>query len=151
MRLTTVWAVLLLAVGTTCHLYAGASGIGSFENDDAMDWVENELKPSGLKAVQRAIHDVISTKGYLQAPTCNVAIAACEVLAAAQSRPSADLPPEVAALATKLPSKPAESLRNDARDALSRILAKSELRSLWAESKDYEQWRNAVTALKERL
>lgn len=131
---------------------AGAWGYKSFENDDALDWVENFLKRGGQTAVERAIASVAKGSGYLESPEACQAIAACEVLAAAQGRASADLPKAVADLAKKLPAKASEAVRKSARDALERILTKSELNELWKETKDnYEKWKKTVEDLKARV
>jgi hypothetical protein len=132
---------------------AGAWGYKSFENDDALDWVENFLKRGGPAAVEKTIASVAKHTGYLEAPDACNAIAACEVLAAAQGRPSPDLPKEVAALAKKLPPKVSDAIRKNARDALDRILAKdSELKSLWEEAKgNFEKWKKSVEDLKARV
>src|SRR4051812_1038014 len=100
---------------------AGAWGYKSFGNDDALDWVGNFLARGGQSAVEKTIARVAKATGYLEAPQACYAIAACEVLAAAQGRPSPDLPKDVAALASKLPAKPSEAVRKNARDALDRI------------------------------
>jgi len=146
-------AALLLSLVFAVWAHAGAWGCGGFENDDALDWVENALKPGGQRAVEATIASVGKGTGYLQAPEACAAIAACEVLAAAQGRAAPDLPPEVAALASKLPAKPAETIRKSARDALDRILGKdSELRALWKDAKgDFEKWQKAIENLKTRV
>ena len=147
--LVTVIAFLF----ATAVVYAGAWGYRSFDNDDALDWVENTLKPGGQSAVEATIASVAKGRGYLEAPEGCYAIAACEVLAAAQGRPSADLPKDVAALAKRLSSKPSESVRKNARDALDRVLGKeSEINELWKDAgADYEKWKKAVEDLKSRV
>lgn len=132
---------------------AGAWGYFSFENDDAMDWVENSLKPGGQSAVEKTISRVAKGRGYLQAPDGCAALAACEVLAAAQGRPAADLPKEVAALAKKLSAKPSEAVRQSAREALDRVLGKqSELVELWKDAEgDFAKWKKSVEDLKLRV
>ncbi len=82
---------------------------------------------------------------------CN-AIAACEVLAAMQGRPSPTLPEDVAAIAKRLSGKATDALRKTARDALDRVLGKnSEVSELWEDSEDAEKWRKSVEGLKARL
>jgi hypothetical protein len=132
---------------------AGAWGYKSFENDDALDWVENFLKPGGQSAVEKTITRVAKGRGYLQAPDGGYAIAACEVLAAAQGRASADLPKDVAALAKRLSSKPSDTVRKNARDALDRILGKdSELSGLWKDAgENFEKWKKTIEDLKSRV
>jgi hypothetical protein len=148
-HLVTLMAFLL----ATAAANAGAWGYKSFENDDALDWVENFLKLGGQSAVQKTIASVAKGRGYLQAPDGCYAIAACEVLAAAQGRASPDLPKDVAALAKRLSSKPSDAVRKDARDALDRILGKeSELNELWREADDsFEKWKKTVEDLKSRV
>ena len=138
---------------TTAAANAGAWGYESFENDDALDWVENFLKRGGQSAVEKTIASVAKGRGYLQASDGCYAIAACEVLAAAQGRPSTDLPKDVAALAKKLSSKPSDAVRKDARDALDRILGKeSELSELWKDAKEsFEKWKKLIEDLKSRV
>lgn len=132
---------------------AGAWGYKSFENDDALDWVENYLKRGGPAAVERTITTVAKGKGYLEAPEASYAIAACEVLAAAQGRPSPDLPEDVAALAKRMPAKVSDVVRKNARDALDRILKdESELRELWQDAgEDFAAWKKSVEDLKTRV
>jgi hypothetical protein len=132
---------------------AGAWGYKSFENDDALDWVDNFLESGGQSAVEKTIARVAKGSGYLQAPDGCYGIAACETLAAAQGRPSPDIPKDVAVLAKKLPSKVSDSVRKNARDALDRILAKdSELSQLWKDAKgDFEKWKKTVEDLKTRV
>jgi len=146
---------LLLLALLSCFsqaAFAGAFGHGSFQNDDALDWVGNELKESGARAIPPALRAVlgVGANDYLEAPDCSTAIAACEVLAASLGRPATDLPKDVAAIAKRLP-RPAVGLLKDARAALDRILAKSELRDLWSESKQFPEWKKTVEALKGRL
>ena len=148
---------LLLAglafVFATAAASAGAWGYKSFENDDALDWVENVLKRGGQSGVESTIIGVAKGRGYLEAPDGCAAIAACEMLAAAQGRASADLPKDIAALAKRLAAKPSDAVRKAARDALDRILGReSELNSLWKDAGEkFEKWKKTVEDLKSRV
>ena len=53
-QLVTVIAFLF----ATAAANAGAWGYKSFENDSALDWVENFLKPGGQNAVEKTIASV---------------------------------------------------------------------------------------------
>jgi hypothetical protein len=148
--------ILLLAF---VALVAGARaevrtwGTGGFENSEALEWFEKEFKTRGMRAVQQAIEIVARSDDYLLMPQGCRAIAACEVLAAVQGRPSPDLPEEVAAMAHKYPKKVHDALRRTARDAIDRVLGPdSEAKDVWKQAgDDYEKWREAVSDLKARL
>lgn len=132
---------------------AGAWGHQSFENDDALDWVESVLKREGQAGLEKTITRIAKSRGQLEAPEGCRAIAACEVLAAAQGKPSPDLPKEIAGLAKKLSPKPGDALRKAARDALERVLGQeSELRSLWKDAgADFDRWTKSVHDLRSRI
>jgi hypothetical protein len=72
---------------------AGAWGTGSFDNDDALDWLNNCARLGALKAVTGALANV-SKPGYIEAPEASSAIAAAEVVAAAVGNPPVNAPPE---------------------------------------------------------
>jgi hypothetical protein len=145
-------ALLVIAFwGLFVHVSGGTWAMTGFGNDAALDWVENSLKPSGAPAVKSAIFNVLRSQGYLDADRCCVAIAACEVLAAARGRRGADLPEEVAAIAEELPAKFVEALREDGRKCLDRILTDSELRELWADAKQLPGWEKTMRELQSRM
>ncbi|MGH8016845.1 MAG: DUF4259 domain-containing protein [Opitutaceae bacterium] len=123
----------------------GAWGLDSFENDDALDWVQNELEPLGEEAIDSAISAVL-VEGYLDAPECSSAVAACEVLAVWQGRPSNGIPADIRALAEGFSGRPSKELREKARRALVSIVEDSELQGLIAEGDgpEYEQWKKAM-------
>lgn len=146
-------SIILIFIFTLWSLnaLAGTWDSSSFGNDAALDWVENELKPDGLRAVERAVSSITKATGQLEADACSVAIAACEVLAASQGRPAPDLPGDIVVAAKKLPDKQTESFRTDAIKALDKILTSSELRELWKESNNLKDWEHAVRELRSRL
>jgi uncharacterized protein DUF4259 len=129
----------------------GAWGAGSFDNDDAMDWVSGLAEGSGDNALREALAPFASTDdSYLEAPTCSIAIAAAEAVAAARGHPSASAPEEVAGWAEKKPVV-ATDLVTLARAAVDRIARKSELKELWDESDSADDWRTGMSDLRRRL
>jgi hypothetical protein len=64
----------------------GAWGFGSFDNDDAADWIFELEESSGVTALVSAFK-AIKPDRYLEAPECSVALAAAEVVAALRGRP----------------------------------------------------------------
>src|SRR5688572_25986973 len=78
---------------------AGAWGVGSFDNDDALDWIGLCARSSDPQVVSSALNTALKG-GYLQAPEGSAAIAAAEAVAAALGRPSSKLPKELAVWVT---------------------------------------------------
>jgi hypothetical protein len=129
----------------------GAWGAGSFENDDAMDWVIGLAEGSGDAILRDALTRFTTTDDrYLEAPGCSIAVAAAEAVAAARGHANASLPDEVVGWLRKKPEVTGELVAL-ARSAVDRIAAKSELRDLWDESDSAATWRAAMTDLRARL
>jgi hypothetical protein len=64
----------------------GAWGARAFENDDAMDWVYVLEEAQDTTLVAEALEKVAeSVDDYLEAPECNEALAAAEVIAASSA------------------------------------------------------------------
>lgn len=129
----------------------GAWGIGSFDNDDALDWVI-ELEAADDSAILDAAFNTIldDTAQYLDAPDCCSAIAAAEVVAALLGKPDDALPEDVQVWVSARPAID-DTLTARARQALASILKVSELKELWEEVDEYDQWLAAVNGLIGRL
>jgi hypothetical protein len=131
----------------------GAWGCGSFENDDAADWVY-ELESSGVAAVALALVHVssIAEDEYLEAPEASAAIAAAEIVAAARDGDLSKLSETAReAFVRHRESLVASHLSEPARRALERIRRQSELKELWEESEEGEIWSRQVDSLSRRL
>ena len=74
----------------------GAWGTGSFGNDDAADWLYDLYESEGDVLLVQSLSTIAtaSPSSYLEAPVCCVALAAAEIVAAVEGRPSPDLPGE---------------------------------------------------------
>lgn len=73
----------------------GAWGVGTFENDDASDWVYQLEEAGDLDLVEVTLQAAADPEAYLEAPTCCMALAAAEVVAALAGQPAPDLPEEI--------------------------------------------------------
>ena len=129
----------------------GAWEAGSFENDDALDWVWELAEAPDTGILEEAFSTVTDCEDYLEAPDCSIGIAAAEVVAALRKRPPAKLPKEVTAYVARLDSLPPPELVASALASLKRIKTKSELQELWDESKNSDKWYQAITELESRL
>lgn len=129
----------------------GAWGIGSFENDDALDWVGALEGYDGLATVRATLKKVAETTDYLEAPEGSEALAGAEVVAAISGQPGGAVPEAVQRLIDTQVTI-LQSDRDLARKAVDRVLAAdSELAELWDESGEAEAWRAGVAELRGRL
>lgn len=85
----------------------GAWGAGSFENDDAADWLADFCDEPDEKRIANALSTVAEMDAgeYLEAPECSVGLAAAEIVASLKGAGSPDLPeeaPDFAGLITVL-------------------------------------------------
>lgn len=129
----------------------GAWGTGSFENDDALDWVAGIEGFDGLSTVRAKLKQVAGATGDLESPDACQAIAAAEVVAAVSGQPGAS-PPEPVQKLMDVQVTILQADRDLAREALDRILAApSELAELWAESDENDAWQAAMAELRGRL
>ena len=142
---------LLFSLLAAATAQAGAWGEGSFDNDDALDWVAECTHSNGIAPVAQAFRAVLDAK-YIEAPLGSAAVAAAEIVAAALGKPSASLPPEVQSWVRKQSAKELSQLAPLARKVLARIQDPkvSELRQLWSEGKP-NKWSSVITDLEARL
>ena len=118
----------------------GAWGPGSFENDDALDWLSTFLDDDD----DAILWDQLEYAGALDAPTACATLAAAEVIATAGGHPPPDAPDELLEL-------PREALERETYDLALRAVARvkrSELAELWA---GQPEWEAAVGDLEARL
>ena len=129
----------------------GAWAAGSFDNDDAGDWVWELAVAEDTSILAEALPRVTDADGCLEAPDCSISIAAAEVVAALRQRPATNTPVEVFAFVTRMGAPPSPALVSAALAALKRIKTKSELQSLWDDNESRAEWHQAVAELEGRL
>jgi len=131
----------------------GAWGFGSFENDDALDWIAKLEESKDLSVITGALNVVLdSPDDYHEAPDCVAALAAAETVAALTGNPVSSLPNEIAQWIDGYSRQGMDSnLVSMARQVVDTILFNSELQTLWKESDMYDEWRSVITDLRSRL
>jgi hypothetical protein len=128
----------------------GAWGTGSFENDDAADWVGKlgTITPDDLtKVLVQAADD----PAYLEAPAASAAIAAGEVVAALNGSLADGAPAAIADWAKTHPEAFTPELKALAMRTLDRVRKNSELKDLWMEADGLNDWIGAMRELQARL
>ena len=130
----------------------GAWGIGSFDNDDALDWVIELEASDDLSVIQEALQDVIAlADDTLDATECCRGIAAAEVIAALRGQAKFADSDAAAAWVEVHRDLDTSAIVPEAQRALQIILTESELQELWADSDDYDAWVAAMNDLQMRL
>jgi len=123
-------------------------GSGAFENDHAMDWAHDLEETSDLSLIRDALERVTRrTDEYLYASDCDLAVAAAEVVAALNNNPSRNLPQKVADWISQNPLKVDGRLITLAQRAVARVKADSELKELWDETGDADEWCRSIDDL----
>ena len=151
MRRSVFTACIVVWAGSAL---AGAWDTGSFDNDDALDWIWELSESNDLTVVKDTLHAAANSSGYLEAPTASTAIAAAEVVAALRGNPRPDLPVEVSEWVQTHPVTVGDDLLKTAQKAIESIRKKdsSELAQLWSESEDLERaWQEDLDDLLQRL
>ena len=126
-----------------------AWGTGSFENEDAADWLAKlgAIEPDDLTQMFIQAAD---NPSYLEAPAASVVVAAAEVIAALNGSPSAGVPTEIIQWTTNRPASTPE-LKALALRALQRVRKDSELKDLWLEADGLNDWIAAIQDLQTRV
>jgi hypothetical protein len=131
----------------------GAWGSGSFENDDASDWLGDFCDDPDKELISGALSTVAEMDAgeYLEAPDCSVGIAAAEVVAALKGAPNPDMPDDAKECVSGLRVKADPGMVSLALRAVERIRTDSELKELWEESENPAEWYAAIGNLEVRL
>ena len=131
----------------------GAWGADSFENDDAADWIADFCDTPDQAVIVNTLSAVVhlDAREYLEASDCSVGIAAAEVVAALKGAPNSNLLESTRTCLSSLKFKADPNLIALALKTTERIKTNSELKELWDESENPEEWHQAIGNLEERL
>lgn len=133
----------------------GAWDSDNFSNDDAADWLAELIDRDSLDLLQGALVDVLEEAPgeYLEAPECASALAAAEIVAAANGKPADKMPEETLDWLKERGREIAErvELLEMARRAVGRIQENSELKDLWDEADTLDEWNKVQDNLRSRL
>ena len=128
----------------------GAWGTGPFENDAALDWLDEVIEGDGWSVVVGVLTRV--GDAYVDVDEGSSIVAAGELVAAACGKPVADLPDEALEWLEQAEPPTLPPLIEKAVAQVERVVkGESELSQLWAESSEGAAWRESVGDLLERL
>ncbi|KQY27374.1 hypothetical protein ASD38_18545 [Caulobacter sp. Root487D2Y] len=123
---------------------------GPFDNDDALDFIDDLAEAADWRTVVQILDHVTRTAGYLEAPEGQIAVAAAAIVAASVGDVTI-LPDNHRELKAALGAPP-EGAVALARSALARVVAPaSELDELWQEGDDHDAWLTQIAALQSTL
>ena len=131
----------------------GAWEITNFSNDTAMDWTYDFEEDPTITLLEETIASIFEDE-YLDSDIASEALAAIEVVAAAQGRPATDFPKDITAdQLTGVAGTLTPEFINACRKALDRITnpEDNELYELWNEAGHAEDWLNIQNDLRTRL
>ena len=128
----------------------GAIRLGPFENDDALDFLDDleDAEPQERRQkVESALGRVLRSAGYIEAPTMSEAVAAAVVVAACDDPESVAGERNVPAWVDEDPLDVDDRLEELATQALHRALQSedNELWELWADGDGGERFATRLT------
>ncbi len=131
----------------------GTWSVHAFGNDEAADFAIELSEVDDLELIHSALEDVITADEYLEAPEADRGVAAAAVLALLNGQEVPGPADEaVTAWVKRQSPKPAPVLFTQAQAVIDRVLSEnSELQELWAESDEYEAWRNGLLDIQTAL
>ncbi|MEM8535647.1 MAG: DUF4259 domain-containing protein [Chloroflexota bacterium] len=135
----------------------GAWGSGVFENDCALDWVDDLEEFNDLSLIvsmlKAALTDdlVVHYDTYVNSEIMEIAPAAAETVAALSGHPGTDLPQQLQQWLALHQLLIDEETRKLAIKVVERTLKATELREIWATESDYDLWKQGIEDLLARL
>jgi len=143
--------VCLIFILFTDSSLAGAWGVGSFDNDSALDWVY-ELESAATSTVLNDTFNNTQGRKYLEVDECSAAFAAAEIVASLNEKKYTHLPGEVQAWIKNNGIEVNQELKTRAAAAIASCKNSkiSEVAQLWEESAKSE-WISYISKLQSRL
>lgn len=122
----------------------------TLETAPAERWLDEWRSLGNIGFVEGTLDELLSST-HPDARLCQEALAAAEVVAAANGNPSAGLEAEFVKKTERFDEDDVEELRSKAVSAINIIIEDSDLRERWANRADVDDWKAAMADLITRL
>ncbi|MEO1858062.1 MAG: DUF4259 domain-containing protein [Rubritalea sp.] len=125
-----------------------AWGTKTFEEDTANDWIQELIDSEDAR--EFLIESLTTDPGYIEVDQAALVLAASETLIALLDEPRAGVPGELVDWVGDNECDDVSDLPEVALPALARVLGdESELREIWSDSEDFDEWLENVEAIRE--
>lgn len=122
----------------------------TLETAPAERWLDEWRGLGNIGFVEGTLDELLSSS-HPDARLCQEALAAAEIVAAANGNPSDGLEPDFLKKTERFDEDDVEELLSKAKSAIDIILVDSDLRNRWLNRPDVEEWVAALRDLKIRL
>jgi hypothetical protein len=131
--------------------HMGIWGSRIFDNDDAMDFIEQIMPVKDISTLRDVLYQVVEPQHYLELPVCCTALAAVVLIAAMKNKDYSLLPEFARRWAIDMNFSINAQLIGLAQNAIQAIATESELQDLWSKSDIYNDWIEVIVGLNEKL
>tara|TARA_B100000768_G_C11211866_1_gene346390 strand:+ start:236 stop:640 length:405 start_codon:yes stop_codon:yes gene_type:complete len=130
-----------------------AWGISNFENDTALNWIDNLIEHSDIDSINSTINIFVSDFDPEETSLieCSKFLAVVELLAGLRGNPSEDFPDELTDWIEGKYIKVSEDVVNKAKEGVALVLKDSEAKEMYWDSGYQKSWVEAQNSLIKRL
>jgi hypothetical protein len=130
-----------------------AWGISNFENDTALNWIENLIEKSDIDSINSTINIFVSDFDPEETSLieCSKFLAVVELLAGLLGNPSEDFPDELTDWIEGKYIKVNDDVVNKAKEGVALVLKDSEAKEMYWDSGYQKSWVEAQNSLIKRL
>jgi len=130
-----------------------AWGISNFENDTALNWIENLIEKSDIDSINSTINVFVSDFDPEETSLieCSKFLAVVELLAGLLGNPSEDFPDELTDWIEGNYIKVNDDVVNKAKEGVALVLKDSEAKEMYWDSGYQKSWVEAQNSLIKRL
>jgi hypothetical protein len=131
----------------------GSWDVSVFGNDESRAWLAELIGASSCEPIFRALVNAakVGKDEYLQAPECERALAAAELVACARGKAGVEIPPNLKHWLAEQKFVAGTQIVDMAIQVIGRIATNSELKELWDDTDSAQEWLATLEDLRDRL